>query len=475
LETQSTQPDLTPLCIDLDGTLVKLDTLHQALFLLLRRNPTALFSLPHWIQQGRAFTKNEVARRIALHTEHLPYNHALLDYLRQEKKNGRRIILVTAANYRTAESVAAHIGLFDEILASTETHNLFGTAKRDALVERFITFDYAGDSLSDLPVWQVARQKILVNPSHQARKAQPADLLIEDRQPLRRILPHMLRLHHWVKNLLIFSPLLLAHRLNDTLALTQALLAFIAFSLVASAIYIINDLLDLSADQTHPRKKHRPFAAGDLQLIQGVRLIPVLLLGSLLISTLLPIVFSGILLLYLLFTTLYSIWVKKLFAWDVLMLTGLYTLRIIAGGAATHTPVSAWLLAFSILFFLTLALAKRCTELKELSLNDSINTSHRERPYQPTHSAALFTSGLIAAGSSSLILIGYLLSDKVRQLYEQPLYLWGVLPLILYWFWRIWDRVKKGLLHDDPLVFAVSDLQTYCIGSIVYLLVYFAT
>jgi 4-hydroxybenzoate polyprenyltransferase len=277
-----------------------------------------------------------------------------------------------------------------------------------------------------------------------------------------------------VKNLLIFSPLLLAHRLNDTLALTQALLAFIAFSLVASAIYIINDLLDLSADQTHPRKKHRPFAAGDLQLIQGVRLIPVLLLGALLISTLLPIVFSGILLLYLLFTTLYSIWVKKLFAWDVLMLTGLYTLRIIAGGAATHTPVSAWLLAFSILFFLTLALAKRCTELKELSLNDSINTSHRERPYQPTHSAALFTSGLIAAGSSSLILIGYLLSDKVRQLYEQPLYLWGVLPLILYWFWRIWDRVKKGLLHDDPLVFAVSDLQTYCIGSIVYVLVHIA-
>lgn len=474
METQPTQPDSTPLCIDLDGTLVKLDTLHQALFLLLRRNPTALLSLPHWIRQGRAFTKNKVAQRIALHAEHLPYNHGLLEYLHNEKKKGRKIILVTAANYRTAEAVAAHIGLFDEVFASTPQHNLFGTAKRDALMARFPHFDYAGDSISDLPVWQAARKKILVNPTPQARKAQPADLLIEDRQPLHRILPQMLRLHHWMKNILIFSPLLLAHQLNNTLALTHALLAFLAFSLTASAIYITNDLLDLSADQTHPRKKHRPFAAGDLQLIQGLRLIPALLLGALFISTFLPTAFSSILLLYLLFTTLYSIWLKRLFAWDVLMLTGLYTLRIIAGGAATQTTVSVWLLAFSTLFFFALALAKRCTELKEIILNESISTSHRERPYQPTHFTALFNTGRIVAGSSSLILIGYLVSDKVVQLYTQPLYLWGILPLILYWFWRIWDRVKKGQLHDDPLVFAVSDLQTYCIGSIVYVLVHIA-
>ena len=300
METQSIQIDPTPLCIDLDGTLVKLDTLHQAVCLLVRRNPTALLSLPRWIRQGRAFTKNEVAKRIALHAEHLPYNTPLLDYLRAEKKAGRRIILVTAANYRTAEAVASHIGLFDDVLASTAKHNLFSEAKRDALVQRFTTFDYAGDSISDLPVWQAARQKILVNPSHQARKAQPADLLIEDRRPLHRTLPRMLRLHHWVKNLLIFSPLLLAHRINETSALNQSLLAFVAFSLIASAIYIINDLLDLSADQTHPRKKHRPFAAGDLQLIQGVRLIPMLLLGAFLISSFLPFTFSAILLLYLL-------------------------------------------------------------------------------------------------------------------------------------------------------------------------------
>ena len=475
MENQTIQIDPTPLCIDLDGTLVKLDTLHQAICLLVRRNPTALLSLPRWIRQGRAFTKNEVAKRITLHVEHLPYNTALLDYLRAEKKVGRRIILVTAANYRTAEAVASHIGLFDDVLASTAKHNLFSEAKRDALVQRFIIFDYAGDSISDLPVWQAARQKILVNPSHQARKAQQADLLIEDRRPLHRTLPRMLRLHHWVKNLLVFSPLLLAHRINETSALSQSLLAFVAFSLIASAIYIINDLLDLSADQTHPRKKHRPFAAGNLQLIQGVRLIPMLILGAFLISSFLPLTFSAILLLYLLLTTLYSLWLKRLFVWDVVMLTGLYTLRIIAGGSATHTPVSRWLLAFSIFFFLALALAKRCTELKELSISDTINTSHRERPYQPNHYPALFQIGITIAAGSGLILIGYLLSDKVLKLYEQPLYLWGILPLLLYWFWRIWNRVKKGILHDDPLVFAVSDLQTYCIGLIVCLLVHIAS
>ena len=475
METQSIQIDPIPLCIDLDGTLVKLDTLHQAICLLLRRNPTALLLLPRWIRQGRAFTKNEVAKRIDLNVENLPYNTALLDYLHAEKKAGRRIILVTAANYRTAEAVATHIGLFDEVLASTAKHNLFSTAKRDALVQRFTTFDYAGDSISDLSVWQEARQKILVNPSHQAQKAQPADLLIEDRQSLHRTLPRMLRLHHWVKNLLVFSPLLLAHRISETSTLSQTFLAFASFSLVASAIYIINDLLDLSADQTHPRKQHRPFAAGDLQLIQGVQLIPMLLLGAFWVSSFLPLTFSATLLLYLLLTTLYSIKLKNLFVWDLLILTGLYTLRIIAGGAATHTPVSIWLLAFSILFFLSLALAKRCTELKELSVSDTINNSHRERPYQPTHYPALFLIGITIAAGSCLILIGYLLSDKVVKLYQQPLYLWGILPLILYWFWRIWNRVKKGILHDDPLVFAVSDLQTYCIGLIVCLLVHLAS
>ena len=475
MENQSIQLDPTPLCVDLDGTLVKLDTLHQAICLLLRQNPTALLSLPFWIRQGRAFTKNEVAKRIALRAEHLPYNTALLDYLRAEKKNGRRLILVTAANYRTAEAVATHIGLFDDVLSSTAKHNLFSASKRDALVQRFTTFDYAGDSISDLPVWQAARQKILVNPSHQARKVQPADLLIEDRRPLHQALPRMLRLHHWVKNLLVFSPLLLAHRLNEDSVLSQTILAFFAFSLVASAIYIINDLLDLSADQTHPRKQNRPFAAGDIQLIQGIRLFPMLLLGALLISSFLPPTFSAILLLYLLLTTLYSLWIRRLFVWDVLMLTGLYTLRIIAGGAATHTPISIWLLAFSILFFLTLALVKRCTELQELSLSDTINTSCRERPYQPKHYSAFFQTGITIALGSSFILIGYLLSDKVLKLYQQPLYLWGIIPLILYWFWRIWNRVKKGILHDDPIVFAVSDLQTYCIGLIVCLLVHLAS
>ena len=263
------------------------------------------------------------------------------------------------------------------------------------------------------------------------RKKQSADLLIEDRRSLHRTLPSMLRLHHWVKNLLVFSPILLAHRINEASAINQTFIAFTSFSLVASAIYIINDLLDLSADQTHPRKQHRPFAAGDLQLIQGVRLIPILLLGAFLVSSFLPLTFSAALLLYLLITTLYSIKLKNIFIWDLLILTGLYTLRIIAGGAATHTPVSIWMLAFSILFFLSLALAKRCTELKELSVSDTIKNSHRERPYKPTHYPTLFQIGITIAAGSGLILIGYLLSNKVVEFYKNPS-IYGVFYLSLY-------------------------------------------
>ena len=422
METQSIQIDPIPLCVDLDGTLVKLDTLHQAICLLLRRNPTALLSLPQWIRQGRAFTKNEVAKRIALNVEHLPYNNALLDYLHSEKKAGRQIILVTAANYRTAEAVATHIGLFDEVLASTANHNLFGTAKRDALVERFTTFDYAGDSISDLSVWQVARQKIHVNPSYQVRKKQSADLLIEDRRSLHRTLPSMLRLHHWVKNLLVFSPILLAHRINEASAINQTFIAFTSFSLVASAIYIINDLLDLSAG-SNPSTQTTPPSLPRRPSTHSRRApFPILLLGAFWSALFCPY-FSATLLLYLLITTLYSIKLKNIFIWDLLILTGLYTLRIIAGGAATHTPVSIWMLAFSILFFLSLALAKRCTELKELSVSDTIKNSHRERPYKPTHYPTLFQIGITIAAGSGLILIGYLLSNKVWNSIKTPLFM----------------------------------------------------
>lgn len=460
-----------PLCVDLDGTLVKLDTLHQALFSLLRRAPLTLLNLPRWIKQGRAYTKNQVAQLAPLNVAHLPYNQVLLAHLQREKANGRQLVLVTAANERTAHAVADHLQLFDEVLASTATHNLFGTAKRDALVQHYTTFDYAGDSVSDLPVWQAARRAILVNPHHKARLTQPADLLIEERTPIALTLFRTLRIHQWIKNLLLFTPLLLAHRITESIALTQTLIAFLAFSLTASAIYILNDLLDLAADQHHPRKRNRPLAAGDLQLINGFRLIPLLLLIALPLTLLLSPLFSQLLLLYLLLTTLYSIQLKRLFGWDLLLLTLLYNLRIFAGGAASQTPVSGWLIAFSALFFLSLAIAKRCTELIDLNADNSTEAHRRERPYHPRQYRSLFRAGILTTLLSTLVLTGYLLSDKVQQLYHQPHLLWWLLPLILFWLLGLWNRVRKGTLHDDPLVATISDPITYCIAILIFILV----
>ena len=474
MDTTHSQPE-PPLCVDLDGTLVKLDTLHQAVLSLLRRAPLTLLNLPRWIKLGRAHTKHQVAQHAPLNVATLPYNQALLAHLKQQKASGRQLVLVTAANERTAHAVADHLQLFDDVLASTETHNLFGSAKRDALQQRYPTFDYAGDSPSDLPVWQAARHAILVNPHPKARATQPADLLIEERTPPLNTLMRALRIHQWIKNLLLFTPLLLAHRITESIPLTQTLLAFLAFSLTASAIYLLNDLLDLAADQHHPRKRNRPLAAGDLQLINGLRLIPLLLLIALPLTLLLPPLFNQLLLLYLLLTTLYSIQLKRRFGWDLLLLTLLYNLRIFAGGAASQTPVSAWLIAFSGLFFLSLALAKRCTELIDLTTQNPTEAHHRERPYQPHQYRPLFRIGLLTALLSGLVLTGYLLSDKVQQLYSQPHLLWGLLPLLLFWLLRIWQRVLNGTLHDDPLVATISDPITYCIALLICLLVHLAS
>ncbi len=471
---ESISIDKTPLCVDLDGTLIKLDTLHQAILLLIRQKPSTLFLLPQWIRKGRAFTKNEVARRQSLNVKNLPYNNKLLSYIKSEKNKGRTIILVTASNYRTAEAVSKHLGCFDEVLSSSESMNLFGSVKRDILKEKYKTFDYAGDSISDLPIWAASRKKILVNPSRKTLKKQSSDLLIVDKDPVSQSIPKTLRVHQWIKNLLLFLPILLAHQLNTTFLITDAVFAFLAFSLAASAIYIINDLFDLEADQSHPRKKYRPFAAGNIQIIQGVFFSPLLLIGSIILSSFLPLSFLYIIFLYILLTSVYSVYFKQLFGWDVIILTILYNMRIIAGGSVTNTSISLWLLIFSILFFLALALVKRCIELKELSSNYRSNSNQRGRGYKVTHYNLLYKVGVITSLSSIIVLIGYLLSNKVIQLYHSPFYLWLIIPLVAFWFLRLWKRVTQGNLHDDPLVFAITDTQTYITGILTILLVYFA-
>lgn len=457
-----------PLCVDLDGTLVKLDTLHQALFLLLRREPACLLRLPGWIAKGRACLKDEVMRRVALDAAALPYHPAFLDFLRTQHAAGRTLVLATAANHRTADAVAGHLGLFSETLASTADTNLSRQEKLAAIQKRFPRFAYAGDTEADFCVWDAAAEVILVNPTAaaRARYAATASHLFDDRPPAARMVLKAMRCGQWLKNLLVFAPVILAHRFLDPAVWLQALAAFFSFSCAASAIYVLNDLFDLGADQCHPRKRHRPFAAGDLPIAAGLWMIPALAAAGLALGLLLPLPFFATLLAYFALTTLYSWRLKQVAIADVLALAVLYALRIVAGSAATGIAASVWFIEFSIFLFLSLALVKRLSELRELKDNPGSDSARRERGYKVGDLPLLLAFGAASGYIAVFVFTLYLGSEKVAELYSRPRLLWIFCPLLLYWITRIWHLAWRGDIHDDPLAFASRDPQTYLVGAI---------
>jgi len=471
-----TDPEPIPLCVDLDGTLVKLDTLHQALFLLLRRSPASIFHIPRWILKGKAHLKDQVMQRVALDATVLPYHAEFLAYLKQQHAAGRPLILATASNYRTAEAVAEHLGLFSETLSSSADTNLRHAQKLSAIQQRFERFGYAGNDTADFPIWDAADEVILVNPSrpaHAKYAAQATQVFIE-RRPLPRMFIKAMRCQQWLKNLLIFAPMFLAHKFGDLGTLTQAILAFFSFSFAASSIYILNDLFDLSADQHHPRKRNRPFAAGDLPISVGSLLIPLLFLLSLLFGMLLPPSFMLTLLAYYVLTTLYSWKLKQMAIVDVLCLAILYSMRIVAGSAATDTAASSWFIVFSIFLFLSLALVKRLAELREIQQGPAAEENYRERGYVVDDLPLLMAFGTASAYLAVFVFTTYLNSDKVVELYSRPELLWLFCPLLLYWTTRIWMLAWRGQLKDDPLAFAAKDLNTYVIGALGMAIILFA-
>jgi 4-hydroxybenzoate polyprenyltransferase len=455
-----------PLCVDLDGTLVKLDTLHQALFLLLRRDPASILRIPGWILKGKAHLKDEVMKRVELNAAVLPYHKPFLDYLSEQHAAGRKLVLATASNYRTAEAVAEHTGLFDEILASNADTNLRHGAKLSAIREKFSNFGYAGNDKADFPIWDAADEVILVNPSPSANSkyASDAAYVFVDRKPVLRMFIKAMRCPQWLKNLLIFTPMLLAHRFTEPHYIIDTTIAFFAFSFAASAIYVLNDLFDLSADQHHPRKCHRPFAAGNLSISTGTLLTPMLIAASIGLSLFLPPLFLLALFAYYILTTLYSWRIKQVPIADVLMLAVLYSMRIVAGSFSTGTVASGWFIEFAIFFFLSLALVKRVSELREMENEDDRN--HRERGYKPGDQPLLLAFGAASGYIAIFVFTMYLGSDKVAQLYSRPELLWLFTPLLLYWITRIWLLAWRGKMNDDPLAFATRDLQTYLVGAI---------
>jgi 4-hydroxybenzoate polyprenyltransferase/phosphoserine phosphatase len=467
-------PGTNPIAVDLDGTLARTDTLVESLFALLRERPAAALGLLPALAGGRARLKARLAAQVELDPALLPLNAPLVEWLQAQRDAGRRLVLVTAADQRIAHAVAARVGLFDAVMASDGTQNLKGATKAAALVERFGAggFDYVGDAWADLPVWRAARRAIVVGGERLVRAARgvaEVERVFPPPVPLARALPRALRPHQWVKNLLLFLPLLAAHLVTDGPALAAAMLAFVAFGLTASAVYLLNDLLDLPADRRHPRKRHRPFAAGDLSLATGLALVPALLGAAALLALLLPPAFAAILAGYFVITSAYSFGLKRVPVVDVMLLAGLYTVRVVAGAAAVAIMPSFWLLAFSMFIFLSLALVKRYTELDALRARGELTASGRGWHVDdlPLVQSLGVSAGLICV----LVLALYIDSTSAQALYALPEALWLVCPALLYWVSRLWLKTHRGEVHDDPVVFALRDRVSLIIGAVTALIV----
>lgn len=455
-----------PLCVDLDGTLTPVDTLHESLLGLAKTSPAALLWLPLWLLRGKAHLKREVAVRTTLDVTHLPLNAEMVDWLKAERAEGRRLLLVTAASSGIANDVAARVGVFDEVLATGAHVNLSGDAKRTALVERFGErgFDYAGNSGIDEKVWCSARRAIVVGTSRRVERARRLADVERVFSPHAGCAAHggralawvkALRLHQWTKNALIFLPAVLAHKILQPAVLVESVGAFFAFSLCASSIYLINDLLDLAADRQHPRKHSRPFAAGDLPAQSGVAASSVLICAAAVLALAVGYRFAAVLCGYYVLTWAYSLRLKRAALLDVMTLAGLYTLRIIAGAAATSIPLSFWLLAFSVFIFLSLGIVKRYTEVGEAARAGSLKI--QGRGYRATDLPLLLNLGVAAGYCTVVVMALYVNSADSQLLYRHSKPLWLVCPLLLYWISRIWLLTARGQMHDDPVVFALRD------------------
>ena len=475
---ESTTTNLRPLCVDLDGTLVKSDTLVDSLLVLLRTRPALVFKLPSRLLHGKAAFKAFVTQSISLDVSYLPYNRQLLQFLQQERAQGRKIYLATGADLALAQRVATHLGIFTGVLASDGATNMTGKKKLLRL-SKFLNsaaFDYIGNDTPDLPLLASASEPMVANPSLWLRLRlwtlgiRPAREFHERRHPLKSLLKAV-RLHQWAKNLLIFVPLLLAHGLTVGRLLT-ALLAFCCFSLTASATYIVNDLLDIEADRLHPQKRRRPFASGDLSAFAGLGSAAVFLLLALSGARLLPPVFYAWLLLYLASTLAYSLYLKRIVLVDVLMLSGLYILRLLAGSAATQTPISHWLAGFSMFLFLSLAIAKRFAELENLRASGA--TPRNSRGYLLADLDQLRSFGTAAAYAAVVVFAIYISGLDVMKLYRHPRLLWLMVPLMILWLNRVWLLASRGQLDEDPVAFALTDRMSLLIGAAVAAIALFA-
>ena len=460
-----------PLCVDLDGTLLRTDLLWESLFALIGHRPEEIFAVLGWLLKGRAYLKKQLAERVTLDIDTLPWNVPFLAWLKDQRARGRRLILVTAADEILARQAADHLGIFDEVFASDGTVNLKGGKKAALLNKEFgEAFDYAGNSPADWAIWRSCRQIVAVDTPWwiTSRLVKSGRLAESFQTPKHRIAVwrRALRVQQWIKNVLIFLPVIAAHKALDRERLIATLICFVAFSLVASATYLGNDLADLASDRMHPRKKFRPIAAGDLSIPAALAGSLTLLAGGLALATRAGGIIAPLLiLLYGLSSFIYSISLKKIALLDVYVLSGLYTLRIVVGGEAGRVPLTGWFLSFSVFLFLSLGFAKRAAELHRVIVAH-LHPQVPGRGYDTDDYLPVMCFGIASAFAAALVLTLYFQSVAVQALYRSPQLLWAIFPFFLYWLTRVWLLAARGVMQEDPINFAIRDRVTWLIVAI---------
>ena len=448
------------LVVDLDGTLIRSDLLFETFLAALKKSWIIPILCLFHLLRGKAAMKEYLSAASNIDIAALPFNQKVLDRIKLHKESGGKVVLATASNEALASKVAEYLNLFDEVHGSTASQNLIGKNKAAFLEERYkdTEYYYIGDSSADVHVWKQSHSAIMVNCSKRTQRAvqklsKPYEVL-SDNLPRKRDYLKALRPHQWLKNILIFLPMLAAHRFDFATA-WSSLLAFLAFSPIASSVYVLNDLLDLEADRSHPRKRLRPFASGAVPIVHGIYLALASLVLGCLIAGFLGWSFFLTVGAYYILTTAYSFRFKREVILDVCFLAGLYTVRIVAGGVATGIELSVWLFAFSIFFFFSLAAVKRQAELVDMAERGTLTA--KGRGYHVEDLPIISMVGLAAGYISVLVMALYVNSPAVMELYVIPETLWGICCVLLYWLTRMVLVTHRGAMHDDPVVFAAKD------------------
>ncbi len=461
----------TPLVVDLDGTLLRTDMLFESLVGAKKFSLRWLIRLALGLLKGKARFKAVAAEGYYLNCETLPFRREVLDLIEVRSKSGHDIVLATAASETIARQIADQLGLFSLVLSSNDRHNLSGLNKAAILSEKFGVggFDYIGNSVKDFPVWEISSTRYLAGNNRQAIKAfdklSSGIKLREDLQSMSRYRwPRALRLHQWVKNLLVFTPAIAGHVLFNRDVATTLGLAFLSFSLLASAVYLLNDVLDIQLDRVHPLKRLRPIPSGEISIGAALTVSVGLLATSIVLGLALPSSFVLVLVGYFLLTCLYSFMLKRVVLVDVIILSGLYTLRVIAGGFAVGIQVSFWLLAFSFFLFLSLSFLKRSSELSALS--STISTQINGRGYETRDLSMVNVLGVASGLLSVAIFSLYLHSDTQKILYGTPEILWLAVPLLAYWVSWIWVKAGRCQVDEDPVLFALKDKTSLLSGAL---------